>query len=242
MLRRGEILNSEFSRIMTLLRKERKISQKKAAEDLGISQGLLSHYEKGKRECGLDFLVRAADYYSVSCDYLLGRSPEPEGKTIAYDELPEDDPSRREKVTPGSVMVSFNKKLIVNSLNVLFAILSKFRSQTLTKEAAGYIMLSVYKVFRHVYSANRQNDQNFFMINKTIAPCACDAAMSIAEAKLKAAAMGVSIEGEDSVEENSSPEINTQSLAAEYPQYYSSTVNLIKNSEARIKALEQAKY
>ena len=52
-------------------------------------------------------------------------------------------------------MVSFNKKLIINSLNVLFAILSKFRSQTVIKEAAAYIMLSVYKVFRHVYSSNR---------------------------------------------------------------------------------------
>lgn len=72
-------MNSDFSRVLTLLRKERNISQKKAASDLGISQGLLSHYEKGKRECGLDFLVKAADYYQVSCDYLLGRSPEPQG-------------------------------------------------------------------------------------------------------------------------------------------------------------------
>ncbi len=234
-------MNSEFSRIMTLLRKERKISQKKAAEDLGISQGLLSHYEKGKRECGLDFLVRAADYYNVSCDYLLGRSPEPEGKTITVDELPEDDPSKRDKVTPGSVMVSFNKKLIINSLNVLFAILSKFRSQTVIKEAAAYIMLSVYKVFRHVYSSNRLNDQNFFMINKTVASSECDAAMCLAEARLKAAARGVDIEGQDSVEEGAAPEINTQSLAAEYPQYYSSTVNLIKNSEAKIREIEAAK-
>ncbi|MBQ8396102.1 MAG: helix-turn-helix transcriptional regulator, partial [Oscillospiraceae bacterium] len=45
---------TDFSRIMTLLRKERKVSQKQAAHDLGVSQGLLSHYEKGKRECGLD--------------------------------------------------------------------------------------------------------------------------------------------------------------------------------------------
>ncbi len=235
-------MNSEFARIMTLLRKERKISQKKAAEDLGISQGLLSHYEKGKRECGLDFLVRAADYYNVSCDYLLGRSPEPEGKTITVDDLPEDDPAHREKVKPSAVMISFNKKLIVNSLNVLFALLANFRSQTVTKEAAGYIMLSVYKVFRHVFSANSHNDQNFFMINKAVASSACDAAMNIAEARLKAAAMGVALEGEDSAEEDSAPLINTQSLAAEYPQYYSSTVNLIKNSEARIKAVEQAKY
>ena len=70
-------MNDDFPRIITLQRKERKISQKKAATDLGISQALLSHYEKGIRECGLDFLVRIADYYNVSCDYLLGRTSEP---------------------------------------------------------------------------------------------------------------------------------------------------------------------
>ena len=37
-------VNSDFPRILTLLRKEQGISQKKAAADLGISQALLSHY------------------------------------------------------------------------------------------------------------------------------------------------------------------------------------------------------
>ena len=73
---------SDFSRIITLLRKEKGVTQKQAAEDLGVSQALLSHYEKGIRECGLEFVVRVADYYGVSCDYLLGRSPERTGITI----------------------------------------------------------------------------------------------------------------------------------------------------------------
>ena len=134
---------TDFSRIMTLLRKERKVSQKQAAQDLGVSQGLLSHYEKGKRECGLDFLVRAADYYNVSCDYLLGRSPEPQGKTISVDQIPDEDPNRRDKVTPGSVMIAFNKKLIINSLNVVFSMLTKVKSSTVIKEASGYLMLLI---------------------------------------------------------------------------------------------------
>ena len=75
-------MNADFPRILTLLRKEKGISQKTAAGDLGISQALLSHYEKGIRECGLDFLVRTADYYGVSCDYLLGRSPDRSGTTL----------------------------------------------------------------------------------------------------------------------------------------------------------------
>ena len=47
---------------------------KGAAARLGVSQALLSHYEKGIRECGLDFVTRAAKLYHVTCDYLLGYS------------------------------------------------------------------------------------------------------------------------------------------------------------------------
>ena len=45
-------MGSDFSRRLVLLRKEKGISQKAAAGELQISQALLSHYEKGIRECG----------------------------------------------------------------------------------------------------------------------------------------------------------------------------------------------
>ena len=64
----------EFPKILSELRRTKGISQKKAADELGISPALLSHYENGIRECGLDFLLRLSNYYSVSCDYLLGKS------------------------------------------------------------------------------------------------------------------------------------------------------------------------
>lgn len=66
--------------ILAELRKARGLSQKEAAAKLGISQALLSHYEKGIRECGQGFLIKAADFYGVSCDYLLGRSSNPTGE------------------------------------------------------------------------------------------------------------------------------------------------------------------
>ena len=97
----GISMNSDFARIITLQRKERHISQKQAATDLGISQALLSHYEKGIRECGLNFLVKIADYYNVSCDYLLGRTPEPEGKTITIEDIPDDDGNNSMKMPSG---------------------------------------------------------------------------------------------------------------------------------------------
>lgn len=65
-------MNCDFPKIISELRKSRGISQKQAAIDLGVSQALLSHYEKGIRECGLDFLIKLSGYYEVSCDELLG--------------------------------------------------------------------------------------------------------------------------------------------------------------------------
>ena len=82
---------STFPERLTELRTEKNISQKEAAAGLGISQALLSHYEKGIRECGLVFLCRAADYYSVTADYLLGRSMSRSGLSENAMEDREDD-------------------------------------------------------------------------------------------------------------------------------------------------------
>lgn len=70
-----------FSETMSELRRKKGASQRTAAADLGISQALLSHYENGAREPGLDFVCRACEYYGVSADYLLGRTDEPDGGT-----------------------------------------------------------------------------------------------------------------------------------------------------------------
>ena len=70
-----------FSETMSELRRKKGASQRTAAADLGISQALLSHYENGAREPGLDFVCRACEYYGVSAGYLLGRADEPGGET-----------------------------------------------------------------------------------------------------------------------------------------------------------------
>lgn len=86
-------MNVSFSQRLAQLRKEKGISQKRAAAELGISQALLSHYEKGIRECGLPFLCRSAAFYGVTTDYLLGISEQRHNATAQRDagsDLPED--------------------------------------------------------------------------------------------------------------------------------------------------------
>ena len=63
-----------FASTLAELRRTSGLSQRQVANDLKISQALLSHYENGAREPGLNFVCRVCDYYNVSADYLLCRS------------------------------------------------------------------------------------------------------------------------------------------------------------------------
>lgn len=60
------------------IRKERGISQLKLALDLNTSQNTISRYETGEREPGINELIKLADYFNVSIDYLVGRTSNPE--------------------------------------------------------------------------------------------------------------------------------------------------------------------
>lgn len=78
-------MSISFSSKISSLRREKNITQKAAADALGISQALLSHYEKGIRECNLDFVVKTAVFYDVTADYLLGLSENKHGSTDMFD-------------------------------------------------------------------------------------------------------------------------------------------------------------
>lgn len=56
------------------LRKKRKISQLKMALDLNMNQNAISRYENLEREADYETLIKFADYFDVTLDYLLGRA------------------------------------------------------------------------------------------------------------------------------------------------------------------------
>lgn len=59
------------------LRRERGISQVRLAMELSVSQHTISRYETGEREADYAMLIRIADYFDVSVDYLLERTENP---------------------------------------------------------------------------------------------------------------------------------------------------------------------
>lgn len=221
-------MNADFPRILTLLRKERGISQKQAAVELGISQALLSHYEKGIRECGLDFVVRTADFYSVSCDYLLGRSPERTGAKLTVEDIPEADLHGKENTLKGSILPTLNKKLITNAMHIVFDMLLTINNKELTTQISSFLNLSVYRVFRILYGINAKNEPSLFTVSPVVAKAKALAAMTICEANATVAAMELKAINPQIIDELY---ISTETLSRDYPLFTSSLLNLIKNSE-----------
>ena len=59
------------------IRKKKGISQLKLALDLNMNQNSISRYENGEREADYLTLIKFADYFDISIDYLLERTDNP---------------------------------------------------------------------------------------------------------------------------------------------------------------------
>ena len=56
------------------MREDADLKQVDIAEYLGIQQTVYSRYERGFQTIPLELLIKLADYYHVSLDYLVGRT------------------------------------------------------------------------------------------------------------------------------------------------------------------------
>lgn len=67
---------SKLSERLLALRQERDLSQKNLVKEMGFALNTYVRYERGERVPDADVLVRIADFYGVTLDYLVGRSEE----------------------------------------------------------------------------------------------------------------------------------------------------------------------
>lgn len=217
---------NDFPRILTLLRKERGISQKQVAEDLGISQALLSHYEKGIRECGLNFVLKAADYYSVSCDFLLGRTPHRSGAVLSIKD------TKGKQKTGADGMTEYHRRVTVNTLNLIYGVLESIGSEQLTSELSTALATSLYCAYRILYSSNSKNPKSNFTVNQKLyeAQALSKMMMSFSQAKYI-------LGSEKQIKRESLPLLTSESLSKDYADLSPSLYDLTKEIEENLKRM-----
>ena len=223
-------MNDNFSRVLALLRQEKGISQRKAAGELGISQALLSHYENGAREPGLEFVVKACDYYNVSADYLLGRSLNRDGTVIAADDLV--DAAEAKETLRGSIMAKLQKKLLVNSVSVLFDQLGKLGSRDAVTHASGYLSAALYQLYRLFYRQSGGNDSYFSTDSRAFDMDAVSAAMTVSRIRYDRAM-------QDKEFADKFPAMDTDTLTQEYPGMGQSVAQVLHSVDEQVKDLQK---
>ena len=215
-------MNEDFSRPLALLRQEKDISQRKAAKDLGVSQALLSHYENGIREPGLAFVRRACDYYHVSADYLLGRTLSRDGGMIGAEEL--YDSSNERGTLKGSIAATLQKKLIVNTTNLLFELLGQTGSREAVGAAGSYLSGALYQLYRALHRRSGEKDAYFSLGGEAFTGGAVDMQMHAARVAYIQALS-------HPAEESAFPNMDSEVLSAGYPGLMQSVTQVLHVTE-----------
>ena len=229
-------MNAEFSRTLSLLRQEQGVSQRVAANALGISQALLSHYENGIREPGLAFVVKACDYYNVSADFLLGRTLSRDGTTIIEPEELYDLSQEKDNVLRGSVLAMLSKKLLVNSVGMLFDLLGKMGSRQVIRAASAFLSDAVYTIFRMLHQAPGTNDPKFFSVSvRHFNAGITDADMVCSRVELSDALAA------HAREKGAFPDMSHDALARDYPVLYQSLLQIVHTTGERVNVISEGR-
>ena len=218
-------MSTDFSRTLSLLRQEKGLSQRKAASALGISQALLSHYENGIREPGLGFVVKACDFYHVSADYLLGRTLSRDGAIIGADDL--YDSSAEKGTLKGSILATLQKKLVVNTANVLFDLLGKVGSREAITAAGDYLSAALYQMLRQLYRRSGANEEFFALDSALFDAGLVNADMSATKVRY--------LRSLDACPPEAFPPISGETLTTDYPGLGQSAAQVCHNTDERAK-------
>ena len=226
-------MNEDFSRTLALLRQEKGVSQRQAARDLGISQALMSHYEKGVREPGLAFVRKACDYYHVSADYLLGRTLDRDGTVITADEL--YDASGEKGSLRGSIAATLQKKLLVNTTSLLSELLGRTGSRDAVNAAGAYLSGALYQLYRLLHRTAGARDRFFSLGGTAFSMDVVDARMRLDRVALAQAL--------DKLEQSDAklPDMDAAALSAAYPALTQSLAQVLHNTEEETKKLLPSK-
>lgn len=96
------------------LRESRKITQTQLGEHIGAKKSAISLWESGKRQPDQETLVRLANFFEVTIDYLLGRDD-----SVPIENTPTDDPLTEQIMAKARLM---NEEELLQLLRIMDAV------------------------------------------------------------------------------------------------------------------------
>ena len=140
-----------------------------------------------------------------------------------------DDSTEKDNVLHGSIMATLNKKLLVNSIGVLFDLLGKTGRKEAINAAADYLGTAVYKMFRHLYRADGSKNEDFFSVPARQFMAGVATADMICTEAQYVDALAAHVK-----EKGNFPPMHNDALMENYPGLYQSLLQIIHNTGERV--------
>ena len=151
-----------------------------------------------------------------------------EGATIAADDL-YDYSEEKDNVLRGSAAAAIYKKLLVNSLGLIFDLLGKTGSRIVVKAGADRSANAVYTVFRHLHRCDKEVTEDFFSVSdQAFTSGACRADAVFAELRLREAL------ARHLHDKGNLPSMDNHSLEQAYPVLYRSLLQVLHEVSSRV--------
>ena len=99
------------------IREDKKITQTKLSTEIEVSQELISHYEIGQSKPNIENLIKLADYFNCSTDYLLNRTDNP----ILLKSRPNTSTELNEFITKYQMLNREEQNHLISYLNYLIS-------------------------------------------------------------------------------------------------------------------------
>ena len=125
---------SAFAERLTALRENKGKKRQDVADDIQISRASLEYYEKGKRKPDIEVLLKLADYYNVTCDYLL--------KGVKTENVSINEVTGLSDETIDNLQKGKNSVFYTTLLNFLI------NNRVLLKALNSYLLSSIYNDYR----------------------------------------------------------------------------------------------
>ena len=168
------------------------------------------------------------DYYHVSADYLLGRTLDREGTTIAAEDL-YDSSAEKGNVLRGPIIAMLQKKLVVNTTSMLFDLLGKVGNKEAIQEAAAYLGGALFKLYRQLYRAGGNEEKYMAVDSCAFNSGAVDADLHLSEAKYAAA-----LEEAAKAAASKGGEYILEAMNAAYPGVHQSALQVFHAASERV--------
>ena len=160
--------------------------------------------------------MRAADYYGISCDYLLGRSMARDGSAVPTRRIPSEDANRNNE-----------KQMVCEAVGLLFDLVQESGSRKLPEELTRYFAIPIYKAFRYLYMADPKSIDAVFRTRVDQFDSLCDAQAKLYELRIRATAAREQLNGMEH-EEFELPNLAPAELVRRYPQAAQSLLTLLQ--------------